>query len=308
MAGDIRPCAEPKLSTLLIIVLIAGRLLTMSSLKLLSQKITAYTLVSAGLWMGTPLTLATLAQEDFVPPDRGSPGRLVGGGTHYTPPDRGIPGRREGGGTRGGCMSPQPLTALMPMNGYGETLAAYPTFYFYVPDFNAEAAEFVLLNEAGDEIYASEFQVTGEPGVIAIHLPSTVGLPELAIGENYEWIFSLICDRTDRSGDSMVSGWLQRIETPATLAMELETLPESDRPALYAQSGLWYEAIASLADLRLANPTSAAIQEQWSSLLSSVELEYLAEAEFLPLTSVEDGVNGGMEDGGNSEMDNGTGN
>lgn len=279
----------------------------MSSLKLRSPKITAYILVSAGLWMGTPLTLATLAQEDFVPPDRGSPGRLVGGGTHYTPPDRGIPGRREGGGTRGGCMSPQPLTALMPMNGYGETLAAYPTFYFYVPDFNAEAAEFILLNEAGDEVYVSEFQVTGEPGIIAIHLPSTVGLPELAMGENYEWIFSLICDRTDRSGDSMVSGWLQRIETPASLAMELETLPESDHPALYAQSGLWYEAIASLADLRLANPTSAAIQEQWSSLLSSVELDHLAEAEFLPLTSVEDGVDNG-EDGVNSGMDNGMGN
>jgi hypothetical protein len=258
----------------------------MSSLNIRSKSIVASTLMALGLWMGSVIPLVSLAEEEYVPPDRGSPGRLVGGGTHYTPPDRGIPGRREGGGTRGGCVALQPLTALMPNNSYGETISDYPSFYFFIPDVSAEAIEFTLLNEAGDEVYKTEFQVTGESGIVAIHLPETAGLTPLAVGENYEWIFSLICDRTDRSGDLLVSGWLQRIEAPDLVA-EISALPPREQALRFAEAGIWYEALDTLVTLRLESPTDPAIAADWTSLFESVDLGHLAGVDFLPMPTPE---------------------
>lgn len=265
----------------------------MSSLKSVAKTLTAYALVSASVWLGLLPALTAIAQDGYTPPVSGTPDTREGGGTRlaqdgYTPPVEGIPGRREGGGTRGDCLqTSEPLVALMPQDAYGETVSGYPSFYFFVPAISVEMAEFQLLNEAGDTVYTSEFQVTGESGIVAIHLPETVGMPPLAVGENYEWVFSLVCDRNDRSGDLFVSGWLQRIEPSQAFLDELAITPESDRSSLYARSGLWYEAIDTLVENRLARPSQPELTEKWTLLLESVGLSDLADAPFLPLVAVE---------------------
>jgi hypothetical protein len=229
-----------------------------------STRIAATVLTTLSLWLGSNLTLSAFAQ--YVPPNN-----LC------------IPGRREGGGTRGDCLnSPQPLMALMPENSYGETISAYPTFFWFVPDVPAQAAEFVLYDDDGNEVYYTTFRVTGTSGILSLTLPETADLLPLEMGKSYEWVFSLICDEQDRSGDLFTTGWLRRVESTPTLQQQLTTATTSDRANVYAQQGLWYDALAEIATQYRANPSDAAIANQWTLLLNSVGLASFTSEPLLP--------------------------
>ena len=47
-------------------------------------------------------------------------------------------------------------------------------------------------------------------------------------------------------------------------------------PALYAQAGIWYEALATLAELRRSKPNDSVLISAWESLLQSVGLDTVA--------------------------------
>jgi hypothetical protein len=47
-------------------------------------------------------------------------------------------------------------------------------------------------------------------------------------------------------------------------------------PNLYAQAGLWYDALAALASLRQSQPQNPAFVTEWRELLGAVNLEALA--------------------------------
>ena len=49
-----------------------------------------------------------------------------------------------------------------------------------------------------------------------------------------------------------------------------------DRTAIYAASGLWYDALDELVSLRMAQPGDEGLLQQWSNLLTSVNLGALA--------------------------------
>jgi hypothetical protein len=219
--------------------------------------------LSVGLW-GSGVPVAVFAQE-------------------YVPPVEGLPGRRQGGGTRGDCLhGDAPLIALMPDTNFGQTLDEYPTFYWYIPDVPAEGAEFVLLDEQDNEVYVADYQLSGQPGLIRLSLPDQAGLPPLEVGQNYRWYFSLICDRLDRSGDLFTEGWVRRIEDP-DLTEQAADLSEGDRAVLYAESGIWYDTLNILAQMRRAQPDSLAIHESWSIFLDSVGLTDYVDEPFIDL-------------------------
>lgn len=201
----------------------------------------------------------------------------------YVPPNRGLPGRREGGGTRG-CWSntavpttANRLTALVPAQNFGYTLDEYPSFFVYVPPFygqKAVGAEFILVDDQDNEIYRATYVTANISGVISLSLPDQANLPPLDVGKDYNWSFSLICDFDDPSGNLVVDSWIQRIEPTPELASALQTATPMELPNLYAQSGIWYNAIASLNDLATLN--SRTTLARWQSLLNSVGLDHIA--------------------------------
>lgn len=202
----------------------------------------------------------------------------------YIPPDVGLPGRREGGGTRGDCAAVgKSLTALMPDNNFGYTTEGYPTFYWYVPQIGAEAAEFVLLDENNNEIYITSFQIADSPGLISLSLPSTAGFPPLEPGKNYHWYFSLVCDFADRSGDIFTDGWVQRIEIEPGSALDnrLNTEPVSEHPIIFAEASIWFNALDLLAQAMQNDPVDPSVEEKWSNLLGSVGLNDVVEEPFV---------------------------
>lgn len=200
----------------------------------------------------------------------------------FIPPDRGLPGRREGGGTRGDCAASQiPLTALIPDTNFGKTLQEYPTFFWYVPPIETQAAEFVLMDEDQNEIYYTQFEIEEPGGIISISLPASGEVPALELGKDYRWYFALICDVNDRSRDIFAEGWVQRISPDPEFIDELNRIPMSDRPNLYAREGIWFDALMAFVQLRQAEPTNPTVRSDWFTFLESVDLEQLSEQPFI---------------------------
>ena len=202
----------------------------------------------------------------------------------YVPPDRGLPGRREGGGTRGGCLLNQPsLTALMPKTNFGYTVQAQPTFLWFVPESTATTAEFILWSENDSEIYHTTIQLPTEAGIVRVSLPTDGSAPTLETGKDYRWSFAVVCDPEDRSGDLLTEGWVQRKDLDSQLESQLAQATPLDRSTLYAQAGVWYEAISTLADLRQAQPNNSTVTNRWRTLLNSVELGEFVDQPILEL-------------------------
>lgn len=244
--------------------------------------------IAVALQLLTGGTIPTSAAE-FVPPDNvGAPRGRVGGGTRGGSPfdqvTPGVPGRRIGGGSRGCSVTgdgptDHALTALVPETTMGLTVEAYPTFFWYLPPTSATAVEFVLMDENSEKvIYETTFRTKGEAGIVSLNLPENASLPPLEINDSYRWYFSIICNPEDRAADIYVQGWVRRIEASASLTEQLATTTSDlERVQVYARNGIWHEAIAMLAQLRRSNPNNAEIQREWQELITSVQLENVAQ-------------------------------
>lgn len=189
-----------------------------------------------------------------------------------------------GGGSRGDCpFSAKRLTALVPENNLGLTVAASPTFFFYIPQTpTPQTVEFVLLDDNDRQVYKTAFMTTGASGIIHLSLPASKALPPLAIGKNYHWYFSMLCNPANRAEDVFVEGWIKRVEPNPVLALKLEKASSQERAALYASAGFWHEALVALAKARRDRPNDSAIAANWTKLLQSVGLETIAQEPFSP--------------------------
>ncbi|QKD80896.1 DUF928 domain-containing protein [Thermoleptolyngbya sichuanensis A183] len=214
--------------------------------------------------------------------------RAIGGGGHRyrapLPPEAGAPaGRPFGGASRGGGDLPlcQSLAALVPStrevgrNGreytsvWALTAAAHPTFWFYVPYAltSDEPAEFVLFDDQRRIIYRKQdIVLSNQPGIIGISLPETA--PALEIGRMYRWNFQTRC-----GGEVVfVEGWIQRTALDAELTSEIDRASPLDRAALYAENGIWYDALTLLGNLRREDPDNLDVLNAWMELLEVLEL------------------------------------
>ena len=225
----------------------------------------------------------------------------------YTPPPfptSGTPvGRARGAAGRGGnCSLNLPLTALAPAVEktvgagkatyvWGQTIAEYPTFWFYLPAASPSlrAVEFVLQDNRDNDIYRSAVALPAKPGIIGVRLPTTK--PPLNLNQNYRWFLktemAVSCNRQNPIvfKDS-VEGWVQRVSPTAAIARQIKTATPQQRVDLYAQQGLWYDAIATLAEQRLLQPENTALKANWNGLLQSANLSDITPQPLLSCCSV----------------------
>lgn len=198
------------------------------------------------------------------------------------PPDIGEPGQRSEAGSRG-CENvdkqfptdtqKQRLTALVPVYSdlalvLGTTIAAAPTFWFYIPYMTAIPAKFVLRDKDGKLLYQSDVMLSQTPGVVSLPLPKTVA--PLEIGKQYRWFLKIYCKA--QSPPAFVEGWIQRISLNFALKERLEKATPRDRVALYAANGIWFEALSTARELRDRDPKD----NSWTALLQAVGLNDLA--------------------------------
>ncbi|MBU7586266.1 MAG: DUF928 domain-containing protein [Nostoc sp. TH1S01] len=190
------------------------------------------------------------------------------------------PGRRVPGGSRGvNCVAKnQYLTAIVPMSNIGLTTVADPTLYFYIPVNQAPEVELVLQDENEQEIYKQKYKPNGNAGVVGVSLPANT----LAKGQKYRWNFSIICNTQDRSLDKLVQGTIQRVDDPQLMSKAEKASPQ-ERLKLYADAGMWYDTLATLAQLRYSRPQDSALKADWVSLLTTEGVKLDTEVAQAPL-------------------------
>lgn len=156
----------------------------------------------------------------------------------------------------------------MPVTNWGKTVAKRPTFLFYVPysPQAAPAGEFVLQEEGGNDVYRTPFTLPKTPGFVSFSTPPKEA--PLEINKLYRWYFKLYCESQKLSTPVFVEGWVQRVEPTPQLESQLQAA-KAQEYVVYAANGIWYDAVAHLAQLRLTNPLNARLNDDWANLLSS---------------------------------------
>jgi len=207
-----------------------------------------------------------------LPQAMGQPQRIS---LNFNPPNRGAPPATAGGATRGYCLQRQVnLVPVLPEKQVGLTLAARPSFFVYIPQVPVDTAELLLLsNEDTEVLYQRKFKIPATPGIVRFDLPTDA--PALAVGKQYHWFVSLLCNPTSPSANPTSNGWVERIETSPDLSKALATAKPGDLPTVFAKAGIWHETLTSLADLRRSAPQNSKLTQDWTSLLRSAGLEPL---------------------------------
>ncbi len=193
----------------------------------------------------------------------------------FNPPRGGAPQQTRGGASRGDT-EPQ-LIALTPHSASGLTLKAYPTFFVYIPPTAAQKAFFSLRDEAGQVTYQTTLSIADLPiasgGILRVDLPDNA--PALQVGKSYQWGIALLTSGKLRPDSPFITSWIQRRQ-PSTIIADAE--PSLENAALYGSSGIWYDALSTLADLRQQQPNDVELTTIWQNLLNSAELNSVPSA------------------------------
>jgi hypothetical protein len=196
------------------------------------------------------------------------------------PADAQEPHKTTGAGSRGGSCPQDPLLsettakrslmALVPNTNTGLTLAERPTFWIYLPKTTAK--QIVLsIREAGIKDHAQIYLPTPEDsGVVGFQLPATG--PALEIGKTYQWAVVLICGARPSPNDPAIAAWVRRIGPVQPL--KKGTILE--QAAWYGEQGIWYDAIAALAEVRRTKPNDQGLTDIWTNFLNSAGLEAIS--------------------------------
>ena len=237
--------------------------------------------ISLSLTTGTLLfcTTPSLAQSKDSQQERVDTGSSVGAKEDpYDFTGDGRSGRRTSGGSRGECPKIDPgLIALVPTSNWGKTVAEHPTWWFYVPYSPQEVpvGVFVLQDENYNDLYRTTLNLpSSAPGLVSVSLPKKES--SLAIGDSYRWQLNLYCSEDRASAPLYVSGWINRVLPSSELSRKL-TQETTRKYQVYAEQGIWFDAIHYLAQLRLANPSDPRLIQEWQKLLQvkGVKLEQL---------------------------------
>ena len=198
----------------------------------------------------TPKTFANEEKQEvnttvlFQPPlEETPPEDTEGGGSRDASNscDRNITQRSKSAGDR------TTLTAIAPINDDGLTTLSHPTFWLDLPETSAEQA-IVLIKEGSNSNWhqlathsQQSVNVAGKAGIIGIKLAQDA--PALEIGKNYQWVVTLVCRDRPNPNDPLVTAGIKRVDE-SQITMNLPTTStQLDRASLYAEKGIWYDAL-----------------------------------------------------------------
>jgi len=170
--------------------------------------------------------------------------------------------------TPGSITSIDGLMPLVPTKG--TTIFDRPNILVYVPQTSAKQLAFILEDENNNELYRTRVNVANSPQVLGIRPQAS-----LEVGKKYYWTISMVCP-TPGPANPFVEGTVQRVQVDRTLADQLKPASKIDQAALFAQSGLWFEASNTLFELKQTDPKNTQYSDAWKELLQSVGLGRMA--------------------------------
>ena len=164
-----------------------------------------------------------------------------------------------------GSLAPT-LAVLAPADHVGFTGQASPSLYWYLSQLTPCQIRLNLTEEhSGTTLLDAPLAPPTNPGVQRILLaPHNVVLQP---GVRYRWSVSLIRDPKDRLKDLTASGGIERTKPIAAVQQKLPLTTRDERPALYAEAGLWYDAVMAIGELLEKNTEDLITARALPSLL-----------------------------------------
>jgi len=195
----------------------------------------------------------------------------------FRPGSRGAPSVRVTGGSRGSGDATITLDVLAP-DETGLTTQEQPSLFWYQSKPAQAKFELTLLEEnKAKPLLQVKASGSGNAGIQRLKL-SDHGL-KLAPGIEYQWVVALVTDPDNRSSDLVASGAIKRIEPSAELKAKLAQASPASVPGIYAEAGIWHDALASLSDAIDAQPDNKALRDARADLLRQVGLKAAANSE-----------------------------
>ena len=178
---------------------------------------------------------------------------------------------RVGGGSRGGAADDLSVEVLVP-DSVALTTQAQPSLYWYQSKAAKTQCEVTVTEPKNPKPLLLLKSSTPTPaGIHAIRLAKFQ--IELKPDVVYRWSVAVIEDPDNRSQDIVANGVIKRIAPSDELAARLGQASDQDKPALYAENGIWYDALQSISDQIDHAPQDAALRQERASLLKQVGMD-----------------------------------
>jgi len=195
----------------------------------------------------------------------------------YKPPMRGAPATRVGGGSRSAGFNLR-LNVLAPSQT-GYTLQGQPTVYWYVSEAIDTPVELTVIS-------TESLRAASKPALeITLKPPIAKGVHALRLAEHgvtlkpdieYQWFVAVVRNPAQRSNDVLAGGTIKRVSADPAVQSKLKQTSPSQLPAVYAESGIWYDAIDQLSKQIGAGRDSRRSRTQRAELLDEVGLRDVA--------------------------------
>ena len=203
-----------------------------------------------------------------------------GDGPVYKPPVRGAPASRVGGGSRGVGTELPRVYVLAPAD-IGFTTKAKPDLFWFASDnTSAKITLTVYTEDPSKPLLEQSLPAVAAPGIQRIKL-SEFGL-ELQPRTEYRWRVLLVDEAPNRpAARAVASGTIQRTNAWSKLQARLqnEGSDQLARAKVYAEEGLWYDALENIGQALDADKGNALARKNRAALAEQVGLTEVGQFE-----------------------------
>ncbi|MEA3187844.1 MAG: hypothetical protein QOD99_1674 [Chthoniobacter sp.] len=237
------------------------------------------TVLSLSLFQGATRAQTPSAETTPLPAAEPSPTRAPSKLLYKPPSGAGNIPTRVSGGARGSSTDAS-LLALVPDHAALTTQAQPSLFWFQSKAAKAKIEMTLIEPKKAKPLLALTSEQANKAGIHRVKLANYK--VELRSDVSYEWVVAIVPDAENRSKDVIAKGVIKRIKTPPELADKIEHAGDVDRAAIYAQAGIWYDALEAISNAIDASPDDASLRAQRASLLKQVGLPEAAATEKKP--------------------------
>jgi hypothetical protein len=240
--------------------------------------------------LGSSLILTTAFAQNPAPADAKAadgaaapvPKRTV---LKYTPPKGATGGIRidTDGGSRDGEKLPA-MSVIAP-KGPATTTSEHPSLLWFqdgpIPEKFSKTAriDVTLLDPKTPKplLKVSSPLAGNKQGGAGIHR-IMLGKQKVTLepGVAYKWTVALVVDPLSRSQDGFTSASIQRVPMTKELESELKNAAPGDKAAVYAQNGVWYDAVEAITAEIDKAPKDAGLRKMRADLLAANGLKEAA--------------------------------
>lgn len=199
----------------------------------------------------------------------------------YTPPKDAVAGARiDGdGGSRGTADKDKlpSLTVLTPSHA-ALTASPQPTLFWYQTAGSATRLELTVVEPKNpDPVLRAYADGSTKPGIHCLPLARYGAV--LKPGVKYTWTVAWVPDGANRSLSVVARGAIECVAAEPKVAEAAAAAKGPERAAVFAQNGLWYDALDAITLAIDGNPENKELRAMRADLLEQAGLKTVASAE-----------------------------